>query len=328
MAATAEWLEKDYYRVLGVPETATDKDVTRAYRRLARELHPDTNRGGGDAQRFGEVTAAYDVLHDPEKRREYDQVRRLAASARTGGGPSWPHGRQVRVNRRGRPGPGRTRTVSVEDLLGGDAEQSLGDLFGDGSGGGFSRARTAGGRRPRRGADLEAELELPFEDAVRGTTRVLRLGSRTVTARIPPGVADGQTIRLPGRGEPGSDGGPPGDLRIRVSVAPHRVLGRSGRDLTVTVPVTFPEAALGADIAVPTLDGPVTVRVPPGTRSGTTLRVRGRGVPSSGRSGGGAGDLLVTVEVDVPRRLDDRQRAAVEALAAALPGSPRASLGV
>ncbi|MFD2091159.1 DnaJ C-terminal domain-containing protein [Blastococcus deserti] len=325
MAATAEWLDQDYYRVLGVPETASDKEITRAYRRLARRLHPDTNGGGGDAQRFGEVTAAYDVLHDPEKRREYDEARRFAASRRSAGAPPWPHGVSVRVNRSGTgTGPGRARRVSVENLFGGDPGQGLGAVFGDA----FAGSRTGPAGRPRRGADVEAELELPFEEAVRGTTRALRVGSQTVTARIPAGVADGQTIRLPGHGEPGTDGGPPGDLRIRIRVAPHPLFGRSGRDLTVSVPVTFPEAVLGVDIAVPTLDGPVTVRVPPGTRSGATLRVRGRGVPPSGRAGGNPGDLLVTVEVDVPRQLDERQRAAVEALAQALPQPSRAHPGV
>jgi molecular chaperone DnaJ len=327
VAVAAEWLEKDYYRVLGVPETATDKEITRAYRRLARRLHPDTGGNAGDSERFGEVAAAYEVLHDAARRKEYDEVRRLAASRAAAGATAWPHGRSVRVNR---PGPGprggsaRRRTVSVEDLFGPDA----GDVFGDGFGDAFGRSRRGPATGSRRGADLEAELTLPFEDAVRGTTRSLRLGSRSVTARIPPGVGDGQTIRLRGRGEPGPDGGPAGDLLIRVRVSPHPVFGRSGRDLTVTVPVTFAEAALGADISVPTLDRPVRVRVSPGTRSGSTLRVRGRGVPSADRSGGGAGDLLVTVEVDVPRELDDRQRAAVQALAAAIPGSPRAHLGV
>ncbi|MGY1849030.1 DnaJ C-terminal domain-containing protein [Blastococcus sp. SYSU DS1021] len=302
---TAEWLDKDHYRVLGVAESASDKEITRAYRRLVRELHPDTNPDAGAGERFREVTSAYEVLHDPVRRREYDEVRRLAPAGRSTGGPGWPHGRSVRVNRRG-PRAGGHR-VTVEDLFGMSADDG-----GWGTG------------LPRRGADLEVAVELPFDQAVRGTTRRLRLGSRTVTARIPPGIADGQTLRLAGRGEPGENGGPAGDLVLRVRVASHPFFRRDGRDLAVTVPVTFAEAALGADVRVPTLDRPVRVRIPAGTRSGTTLRVPGRGVPAAD----GAGDLLVTVEVDVPRELDERQRAAVQALAAATPGAPRAHLGV
>ncbi|WP_448628059.1 DnaJ C-terminal domain-containing protein [Geodermatophilus sp. URMC 64] len=306
MAMTAEWLDKDYYRVLGVEASASDKEITRAYRRLARELHPDTNPDAGDGERFREVTSAYEVLHDPARRREYDEVRRLARTGRPTGGHDWPHGQSVRVTRRGPRAEGRR--VTVEDLFGHVTAED----------GGWSAAR------PRRGADLETSVELPFEEAVRGTTRRLRLGARSVTARIPPGIADGQTVRLAGRGQPGENGVPPGDLVVRVRVAPHPYFRRDGRDLALTVPVTFPEAALGADVRVPTIDRPVTVRVPPGTRSGTTFRVHGRGVPAPG----GAGDLLVTVDVDVPRELDERQRAAVQALAAAIPGSPRAHLGV
>ena len=314
MALRTEELEKDHYRVLGVPETATDQEITRAYRRLARELHPDT--GSGDNARFGDVATAYEVLHDPARRREYDQARRLLrAGAPPGGsahtGSAWPRGRTVRVHRR---------------------------------------------RSPRRGPDLEAELRLDFADAVRGTTAEIpaveevrcpgcdgtgrdpraltapcsscagtgvQRRSRTVTARIPAGVDDGQAIRLPGRGGAGIDGGPPGDLWVRVHVAPHPVLGRRGRDLTVSVPVTFAEAALGADVRVPTLDGPVTVRVPAGTQPGTTLRLRGSGVPGPGTPG----DLLVTVRVEVPRQLTPRQRAAVEELAAATPDPPREGPG-
>ena len=313
MTATAEWLEKDYYQLLGVPETATDKEITKAYRKLARQLHPDTNPDKGDSDRFKDVAAAYDVLHDEDKRREYDELRRLAAQRgrqRAGGyatraGSAAPGGYTIRVD-------------NLDDAAFGDVdmEDLLGAMFGAG--------RSARTPRARRGADLAAELQLGFEEAVRGTTRQLSVEGRTVHARIPAGVEDGQTIRLKGHGDRGVNGGPPGDLLVRVHVSPHPLFGRHGRDLTLTVPVTFPEAALGADIAVPTLDGPVTVRIPPGTASGRTLRVRGRGVPSRK----GAGDLLVTVEVSVPARLTERQRAAVEQLAAATTESPRAHLGV
>ena len=212
----------------------------------------------------------------------------------------------MRVTRRG-PRTGGNRDP-VEDLFGSVTAED----------GGWGTAR------PRRGADLQTSVELPFEEAVRGTTRRLRLGARSVTARITSGIVDGQTVRLAGQGQPGENGGPAGDLVVRVRVALHPFFRREGSDLVVTVPVTFPEAALGADVRVPTLDRPVTVRIPPGTRSGTTFRVPDRGAPARN----GAGDLLVTVDVDVPRQLDDRQRAAVQALAAAIPGSPRAHLGV
>jgi molecular chaperone DnaJ len=346
VVASAEWLDADYYRVLGVPETATAKEITAAYRRLARRLHPDAQPDGEDGAAFRDVAAAYAVLHDEQERREYDEFRRLTADggAQQRAPGDRARGQRVRVRRPGDSaarggrrtdpgGPGRT-----DDLFGGDV------LGGEGSG-------WPTPRRSRRGADVTAELTLDLADAVRGTTRRLTLteqlvcsscagtgarpgtrsacpvcggsgvrsDTRTVTARIPAGVADGQTLDLRGHGSPGTDGGPPGDLRIKVRVRPHPVFTRSGDDLAETVPITFAEAALGADVRVPTLDEPVTVRVPPGTATGTTFRVRGRGV----RAGGRTGDLRVTLRVEVPTDLTDEQRAAVEALAAAFPRSPR-----
>ena len=321
-AATAEWLTTDYYDVLGVPETASQKDITRAYRRLARELHPDTRADSSadtSDDRFKAVAAAYAVLSDEQKRREYDELRAAARQRRSA---ARGHPRGVRVTRRS-AGPS-------DDVFG----APFADVFGTAFGSPFDQVfgtshRARSGRRPERGADQEASLRLPFEQAVRGTTVDLVVddpgaGSRTVTARIPPGVRDGQTVRLPGKGGASIEGGPPGDLLVHVQVDPHPLLGRDGRDLTVQVPVTFPEAALGADVPVPTLDGTVTVRIPPGTASGTTLRVRGRGVPAGRRSP--AGDLLVTVQVDVPQRLSDAERRAVEQLAAALEDDPRRRL--
>jgi molecular chaperone DnaJ len=374
MAPQREWFEKDYYGVLGVEDSATQKDVTRAYRKLARQYHPDANKGDAGAEdRFKEISAAYDVIGDAEKRKEYDEVRRLGPMAGMFGGGGG--GGQGGFNFR------------VDDL--GD----LGDLFG----GLFGRRRRGGASRgtgPQRGADLEAELHLSFTDAVEGVTTTVNLTSeascttcggsgakpgtetrvcaacqgrgvvddnqglfsfsspctvcagrgvvvdepcptcrgtgvehrpRQVKVRIPAGVADGQRIRLAGRGTPGRNGGPPGDLFVVVQVAPHDVFGRKGRNLTITVPVTFPEAALGADVAVPTLDASsVTVRVPAGTRPGRTFRVKGKGIKASK----GTGDLLVTVEVAVPSKLSAAERKAVEALAAASTQSPRSHLGV
>jgi molecular chaperone DnaJ len=375
VAPQREWFEKDYYAALGVSETATQKEITRAYRKLARETHPDRNPGS--EERFKEVSAAYDVIGDPDRRREYDEVRKLgpvgAGFGGAGGGPF---------------GAGAGGGFRVDDL--GDLGGLFGNLFGRG------RGRPGGGRGPgpRRGTDQEAELHLDFVDAVMGITTTVHLTSeapcsschgsgaapgtapvtcpvcdgrgvvdenqglfsfsspcrrcggrgvvveqpcptcagtgaerrsRAVKVRIPAGVGDGSRIRLKGRGGPGRNGGPPGDLYVIVRTGAHPLFGRRDEHLTITVPVTFPEAALGADISVPTLDGPpVKLRVPPGTRSGRTFRVKGRGVPGPK----GAGDLLVTVEVAVPAKLSDAERRAVEELAAASNQSPRTHLGV
>jgi molecular chaperone DnaJ len=380
-----EWFEKDYYKVLGVPETATDKEIRRAYRKLAKEHHPDSNPGHED--RFKEISAAYDVLSDDEKRKSYDEVRRLGPMA-GGFGGGGPGGFGA-----GGPGAGGF-TFTQEDMgdLGG-----LGDLFGNlfGGGGGMG-GRRRGGQTvgPRRGDDLETELHLSFLDAVNGVTTTVNLTSemachtchgsgaapgtspvvcpmcggrgavednqgpfsfsracpqcngrgtivespcptckgsgverrpRQVKVRIPAGVDDGQRIRLKGRGGAGRNGGPPGDLYVVVHVSAHQLFKRKGKDLLLTVPVTFPEAALGAEIKVPTLDaGAVTLKIPAGTKSGRTFRVKGRGVPVSK----GAGDLLVTTEVAVPAKLTAEQREAVEALAENTKESPRSHLGV
>jgi molecular chaperone DnaJ len=371
VAPQREWFDTDYYKVLGVSDQATEKEITRAYRKLAKQYHPDANPGSED--KFKEISAAYDVLGDPERRKEYDEVRRLGPLA---GGFGTGAGAQ-----------NGGFSFRIDDL---------GDLFG----GIFGRSGRRTGRAdgspfggPRRGQDVEAELHLPFEEAIEGIVTSVnvvsgavchncagtgaRPGSKPVTCprcggtgtlndnqglfslaqpcpecrgrglkitdpcptcggsgvervqrgvkvRIPAGVADGQRIRVKGRGEPGANGGPSGDLYVTVHVATHRLFGRSGRNLTLRVPVTFAEAALGADITVPSLSEPVTLRIPPGTPSGKTFRVRGRGV----QQGGQTGDLLVTVEVDVPRELDERQRNAVEHLAEVSGASPRQHLEV
>jgi molecular chaperone DnaJ len=374
MAPQREWFEKDYYRILGVPDTASAKEIKSAYRKLSRQYHPDANEGeSGAEERFKEISAAYDVVGDPGKRKEYDEVRRLgpAAAGFPGGG--------------GGPG-GFTFTD------GGDLGDLLGGLFGRG---GAVRRGGARGAGPHRGQDLETELHLTFEDAAAGVTTSVHLTSeapcstchgsgakegtaphtcancggqgvvsdnqglfsfsspcpvcggrgvtiddpcstcrgtgverrpREVKLRVPAGVDELQRIRLKGRGGPGRNGGPPGDLYVIVRVSSHPLFGRKGKDLTLAVPITYPEAALGADITVPTLSGPpVTLRVPAGTRSGRTFRVKGKGVPAAK----GAGDLLVSVEVAVPSKLSGAERKAVEALQAASNGeSPRAHLGV
>jgi molecular chaperone DnaJ len=379
--STKDDLEKDYYAVLGVPATASADEIKKAYRKLARTFHPDANKGDSAAEeRFKDISAAYDVLSDDTRRKEYDELRRLGSS-----GFRFPGG--------GRPGGGAS--YDVNDLFGGgsgDLGDLLGGLFGRGR-----RGNAPSSAGPRRGADIESDVRLDFREAVQGVTVPLRVttegvcatchgngakpgttprtcptcqgsgqvsrdvgagfafaepcpecggrgqlidepcptchGSghtsqtRTVHARIPSGVRDGAKIRLKGKGAPGGRGGPNGDLYITVHVATHPVFGRRDDHLTLTAPVTFAEAALGADISVPTLDGtPVTLRVPAGTSSGQTFRVKGRGVS---RRDGASGDLLVTVTVAVPARLTGEARTALESYRDATTGDdPRADIFV
>ncbi len=308
MDVKREWLEKDYYAVLGVSSDASEKEIQQAYRKLARELHPDANPDDARAEeRFKEVSAAYEVIGDPDTRAQYDQVRSMGPSAMGGSF--------------GAGGPG-SFTFDVGDM--GDLSDLLGGMFGGGFGG---RAQTQ--PRPRRGRDQEAQLRLSFDEAVRGVTTSVTLsggqdgGTRSIKVRIPPGVEDGQRIRLKGKGGPGSNGGSPGDLYVEVLVNDHPIFGREGTHLTLELPVAFHEAALGADVKVPTFEGePVKLRLPPGTQPGRTFRVKGRGIDT----GTSVGDLLVTVRVAVPAKLDGKQRAALEAFAEASGESPRAYL--
>src|ERR671910_580205 len=298
MAAQREWLEKDYYRVLGVSDTASQKDIKSAYRKLSREYHPDANPGDTAAEeRFKEVSAAYDVVGDAEKRKEYDEVRKLGPMGGMFGGAGGPGG----------PGAGGVPGDDIRDLRG---------VLDDNQG--FFSFSSPCPQCAGRGYTIDEPCP-----TCRGTGVEHR--PREVKVRIPAGVDDGQRIRLRGRGGPGRNGGRAGDLYVTVRVAPHELFGRKGSDLTLTMPITFPEAALGANVAVPTLDGgPVKVRIPAGTRSGRTFRVRGKGVEGRRKTG----DLLVTVEVAVPQKLSADERKAIEALAAAADGrSPRAHLG-
>jgi molecular chaperone DnaJ len=370
-----EWFEKDYYRVLGVPKNASAAEIKKAYRKLAQQHHPDANPGNGQAEeRFKEISAAYDVLGDDDKRKQYDQIREMAASGSGSGG--FPGGF---------PGGGRVR---VEDV-GGFGVGDFGDLFGDLFGGAARRGRTG----PARGANLEAEVAVTFEQAMEGTTVPVRIagaaacetchgtgaapgtspvscprcggtgavavnqglfqmsqtcpnchgsgqvvespcpacggsGSQRRTRRfqvkVPAGVQDGARIRVAGRGEPGRAGARAGDLMVKVRVRPHAFFGRSGADLSVELPVTYVEAALGANVQVPTLNGPVTMKVPAGTPTGKTFRLKGKGAPK--RSG--RGDLLVTVQVEVPRKLTKSEKALLEQLSEMETESPRRRLGV
>ncbi len=379
--STKDYLEKDYYKSLGVAKDADAATIKKAYRKLARELHPDKNPGNADAERrFKEVSEAYDVLSDSAKRKEYDEARTLFA----GGG--------FRPGGFGAGAPGGSSSFDMSDLFGGGGSADLGDLFSDLFGGASTGGSTFGRRRssstPTRGQDVEAEITLEFEQAAHGVTLPLRLSgpatctvcggsgarpgtsprtcptcggtgmtsrnqgafgfsepcrdcrgtgsiiddpcpqcggsgstvqTRTINVRIPVGVRDGAKLRIRGKGNPGARGGPAGDLLVTVKVRQHPLFGRAGDDLVLTVPVTFAEAALGTTLRVPTLDGAVSLKVAPGTPSGRTLRVRGRGV----RTGKATGDLLVTVEVAVPKRISGEAREALEKYAAAQADDPR-----
>ncbi|MEO8816521.1 MAG: molecular chaperone DnaJ [Mycobacterium sp.] len=371
--AQREWVEKDFYKELGVSSDVKPAEIKSAYRKLASELHPDKNPDNPAAsERFKAVSEAYSVLSDEAKRKEYDETRRLFAGGR-------------RFNGRGGggfDGGGDGADFNLNDLFD-QAGQAGGANIGDLFGGLFGRGAQQRPSRPRRGNDLETESELSFLEATKGVEMPLRLTSaapctnchgsgarpgtsprvcsacngsgvisrnqgafgfsepctdcrgsgsliehpcseckgtgrsartRTINVRIPPGVEDGQRIRLAGQGEAGLRGAPSGDLYVTARVRPDKVFSRDGDDLTVTIPVSFSELALGTTLSVPTLDGKVGVRVPRGTADGRILRVRGRGVP---KRGGGSGDLLVTVKVAVPPNLEGEAQEALEAYAAA-----------
>src|SRR5665811_2025050 len=326
--ASQDWFEKDFYAILGVPADADAAAVKKAYRKLARKLHPDQKPGDKAAEkRFKEIGEAYAVLSNPDERKQYDAIRSMShGGARfTSGGPGGSGagfedvfsnlfgggggggGGNVRFNT-GRGGGGQP---NIEDLLGGMFGQQ-GEYGGAPGQQGYGRFGAAAG--PRRGADVEAQTTLSFRDAVEGATVTLSSadGSR-ITARIPVGVKDGQKIRLRGKGNPGDQGAPAGDLMLTVHVKPHAVFGRDGDNLSVDLPVTFAEAALGATVSVPTLSGdPVKVRIAPGTPNGRVLRVKGRGIAAKNHTG----DLLAKVSVAVPHRLSDKAREAVEVLRA------------
>jgi molecular chaperone DnaJ len=375
-----EWFDKDYYQVLGVPKNASQAEIKKAYRKLAQKHHPDANPGSKEAEdRFKEVSSAYEVVGNEEKRKQYDEVRDMAAS---GFGASGFPG--------GAPGGSTRGNVRYETFNVGDVGD-LGDLFGGIFGGGGRRGRSR--QAQARGADLETDIRISFSDAMSGTTVPVRItgpapcqtcrgtgaepgtspitcptcggsgsvsvnqglfqmaepcpqchgsgriiehpcktcgGSgmqrrtRSFSVRVPAGVKDGARIRLKGRGEPAPAGAPAGDLFVRVHVTPHEVFGRKGDDLTLELPLTFTEAALGANVQVPTLNGSVTLKIPSGTQSGRTFRIRGKGAPK--RSG--RGDLMVTARVDVPSKLSKREKELLRELQEAQQGSPRKRLGV
>ena len=377
----ADWAQKDFYAELGVAKDASADDIKKAYRKLARANHPDSNPGDtAKHDKFKAVAEAYDVLGDAEKRKKYDEMRQLYASGGFRGGFGG--------------GGGQAGGFNLDDLLRDQAGQrgGFGDMFGDLFGGaGFGgRGARRQQRRPVKGQDVETSATISFTDALEGVTISLRLTSdaacpdchgtggkpgtkphvcpecegagfvvssaggafsinetcpmcggrqlvydescptchgsgrgtsaRTIQARIPAGVKDGQRIRLRGKGGAGENGGPAGDLFVTVKVTPHRIFGRKDDNLTLDVPVAFDEAALGAEIKIPTLGGaPVTLKIPAGTPNGRTFRVRGKGAP---KADGSRGDLLATVEVQVPAHLPSEAKAGIEAYRAAMADKP------
>ena len=302
-----EWLEKDYYQALGVDPGASDAQIKKSYRKLAQQYHPDNNPGDEAAEaRFKEVSEAYATLSDTEDRKQYDATREAVQRGTFTGGGTGGDSQYVRIDDLG----------DLGDLFGGGMFGGLGDLFG------FSGR----GRRPapQQGRDREAEISLTFHEAIAGVTKTIEADGRRVTVKIPAGVDDGARIRVRGKGWPGGGGGPAGDLYVRVRAGTHPILGRSGADLRITVPISYTEATLGADVTVPTLDGKVTLRVPPGTANGKKFRVTGKGIETAKR----LGDLLVTVDVQVPHDLSDDERALLEQLRELeADDNPRAHLG-
>jgi molecular chaperone DnaJ len=290
--AAKDLYEKDFYKVLGVDKKATADEIKKKYRSLARDLHPDKNQGdAAREEKFKAVSEAYDILSDSKKRAEYDEARSMFE----------------RGGFRAPTGGGNFQGGDFSDLFGGGNPQ---DIFANLFGGG-------GRRGPRKGSDLQTEATITFKESVFGTTLDLKLnidgtGSQTISARVPAGVNDGAKIRVKGKGAPGEAG--PGDLFIELNVKPHAIFSRKGENLTLTLPVTFAEAALGADLKVPTLAGDdVTVRLAAGTPTGRVLRVKGRGI----KKGAVTGDLLITIEVQVPRALEGKALEAIKAFAQA-----------
>jgi DnaJ-class molecular chaperone len=313
---------KDYYKILGVPKNASTEDIKKAYRKLARRYHPDVNKGAGAEKSFKEANEAHEVLSDPEKRKRYDTV-----------GPEWEQ-----FARRTRPGAGGFQYVYTgqpgENPFGGAGAFSdfFRTLFGDAANGGFAdaddllgRARPRAHARSRQGEDVEGEVEITLPDAYRGTEQVIQIARddgahqapRRLTVKIPPGVRDGQRIRLAGQGSPGANGGRPGDAYLRVRLKPHPFFTRDGDDLRVELPVALHEAMLGGEVTVPTLKGRVSLRIPPETQNSRTIRLAGLGMP---RSTGGFGDLYATVKVVMPTKLNEKERELAREIAASRGG--------
>ena len=285
--AAKDLYEKDLYKILGVSKSDDATAIKKAYRKLAKDLHPDKTKGDKKLEdRFKEVSEAYEVLSDDKKRAEYQEMREAFTTGRM------PRGGQQSQS-------GGFSGGNFEDIFGGGSQNDI-----------FSALFGGGNRAPRKGQDLQTETTISFRDSIFGREINLRVNDQTITTRVPAGIKDGAKIKLKGRGASSSVG--PGDLFIIIHVTKHPVFVRDGNNLAMTLPVTFTEAALGADIAVPTLSGEdVTVRLAPGTQNGKVLRVKGRGVAKDFQTG----DLLITVEVHVPQRLDSKAKSALQEFA-------------
>lgn len=333
-----DWLDKDFYKILGVSKEASTEEIKKAYRKLARQLHPDRNPGDSAAEeRLKQVSEAYGVLHNPEQREQYDAIRAMGAGgARFAAGPGGPgaggagfedvfsgmFGGGPGGMRFSTGGPGGAGGPDLNDIFSMFAQQGGGGHAGRG---GFADSAFAGGYGgPRKGEDISARTHLSFRDAALGSEVRLTVGGSSFTTRIPAGVHDGQTIRLRGKGRPGHDGAPAGDLMLTVVVEADPVWEMDGEDLRITVPVAFDEAVLGATIRVPLLaGGTVGLKIAPGTPSGRVLRVRGKGIATKKRTG----DLLATVQVAVPEHPDEAMTEAAQAVRAARGDEdPRAQL--
>jgi len=308
---------KDYYQILGVAPDADEKAIRQAFRKLARQYHPDVNPGDKAAEeKFKEINEANQVLSDPEQRKKYDALRTQYQRWQQGGRRPQDFNWQ---DWSAPPGEGvyehYASTDDLQDLFG--DESPFSDFFSTI----FGRARGAErAPRPRRGRDREVEVEITLEEAVRGTTRAIQIGDRRIEAKIPPGVYTGARVRLAAQGEPGRQGGPDGDLYLVIRVAPHATFERDGDDLFTEVPVDIYTAALGGEVRVPTLDGAVMLKIPPQTQSGRTLRLRGKGMPRLDDPAT-RGDLYVRVRLVLPEPLSDRELQAFRELAAARHGA-------
>jgi DnaJ-class molecular chaperone len=306
---------KDYYKILGLPKDAKTEDIKKAYRRLARQHHPDLNKGADAERRFKEINEANEVLSDPEKRARYDQLgpdweRFARGSGQQGqGGFQWVF--------TGTPGAGTQDFSEFSDFF----RMIFGDVGGFPGMGGEARRRSPNGRsrlRTHAGEDLESELEITLPEAFKGTARQVEVRredgqTKRLDVKVPAGVRDGQRIRLAGQGGPDGAGGPAGDLYLRIRVRPHPFLRREGDDIHADLPVSLVEALLGGEVTVPTLKGRVGLRIPPETQNGRVIRLAAQGMP---RAGGGSGDMFVTVKVVLPQKLSEEEREAVRKIAA------------
>lgn len=316
--------KKDYYDILGVPRNATQEEIKQAYRRLAKKYHPDVCKDPNATEKFKEIQEAYQVLSDPQKRAAYDQFGHAGVGMGTGasGGGSWSYGPS-----------GTSRTWyswrGTERPFGFDMNDILDDIFDIFSGRRRTRTAEEAYRQPIAGKDIEHHITLTFEQAIKGTKLPIQIRRpdgyiETIEVKIPPGVDEGSRIRVKGKGEPGLWGGPRGDLYIITHIRPHPYFRREGRDIYLEVPITLSEAILGANITIPTIDGPTILKIPPGTSSGQKLRLKGKGIPDPKTNE--RGDQYVIIKVVVPKDIPEKLKDAVKELGKYTP-DPRENLG-